>query len=99
MAFLHHDMRELNILLSNDQDCKITLIDYEFCHWDPLMFDLAYFINEHSILEEHIVAGCTKRAYFPENAPSDKEIETYVKQYYFMMHEALGKDVSDESWA
>ena len=49
----------------------MTLIDFEYCGWNPVQFDLADYLNE-LMVDNAYPKGCGI-AYYPENNATDQE--------------------------
>lgn len=73
ICFCHNDAQERNILCSNEDNSRVTLIDYEYGDWNPWTYDLANFLNEWSC--DNSYTGKYGIKFYPINEPNDSEIE------------------------
>lgn len=48
----HNDAQENNILIQNGGD-QLLLIDYEYAGWNPMAMDLANYLNETMLDNNH----------------------------------------------
>ena len=56
------------------------LIDYEYSNWNPRMYDIGNYLNEHVCDNAH-PEGCGIH-YYHQNMPSDAHIEYLVECYF-----------------
>lgn len=84
IAFCHNDCLELNILINNDDKKEVMLIDYEYGGWNPMMMDVANYVNETMIDNAH--PGGTGIKTYVDNIMSKDEVismsRLYLTQYY-----------------
>lgn len=89
----HNDAQENNILASLADNRVITLIDFEYGGWNPIQYDLANYLNEFELDNAHPKG--TGIAYYPENAASDADRQSLVKQY---LKRLFDHSVKDQEW-
>jgi thiamine kinase-like enzyme len=65
----HNDGQECNLLLSDKDNTKMIIIDYEYCGWNPPAYDIANYMNEMTFDNNpRFGKGCQ---YYQVNFPSD----------------------------
>ena len=57
----------------------MMIIDYEYAGWNPMAMDLANYINETMLDNNH--PGGNGIAWYLDNCMQPKEIEAMVKEY------------------
>ena len=61
----------------------MLLIDYEYGMWNPRYYDLGNYCNE--MICDNAYPGGTGIAYFMQNWPSDREIESLARSYWELL--------------
>ena len=91
----HNDAQENNILVSLANNQDMLLIDYEYCSWNTWTYDLANYINEFACDNAH--PGYPYIGYYPDNFPSDSEMQFLVREYLKVRLETESPNQSDSS--
>jgi len=91
LVLSHADITETNLIF-NPADSKITLIDYEFAGFYPILYDVSTILLERSRDQEGHID--------PSKIPSDEEILKYSRLYLDMIKKhGVGiesQDIQDE---
>ena len=72
------------------------MIDYEYSNWNPLTYDLGNFLNEYCCDNAHPEGSGTR--HYPENMPSDDQIEYLVRCYFECSMEGSKPEDVETAW-
>lgn len=79
IVLAHNDAQENNILASLEDNSKITLIDYEYGGWNPMAMDIANYLNEFMLDNNHPKGSGIK--FYINNFASNYECNSLMKDY------------------